>query len=273
MAMTSCRECGQPVSTEASACPHCGVGSPTAAPSSTVVPSAPAPARSSRSTVVWLVGGGVVAVLVGGYFLGKSQGWFPAGSIDSEQVASVIAARYTQISGHPVEVTCPPIPQQKGKISDCTATRPDTGQSTQVFVTQIDTAGHFTYQPADASVLVAAGLLPSEPVASAAPELSAEDAAKQNDKGWVLESFAAQGSGGTAMTARIKNANAGTCTAFFTMTLMQGGTVLATWHGSADSVGSGQTVSVTLLSADTLHQGVKADAFQFQTDTSIPTGP
>lgn len=32
MAIKPCRECGQQVSTEAAACPHCGVPSPTGAP-------------------------------------------------------------------------------------------------------------------------------------------------------------------------------------------------------------------------------------------------
>lgn len=275
MSLTACRECGQPVSTEAESCPHCGISQP--AP--VAMPSAPpftetdaAPATKGRRRPIWIAVAAAAAIVIGGFFIGQNQGWFPTGSLDSSQVTTVIADRYTQISGQTIDVTCPAIPKQKGRISDCTATVAGTGQSTTVFVKQVDGAGHFTFQPADASILVAT-LAPSTPgatdTAPAAPELSAEDAGKQNDKGWVLQSFKAKIDEYDDLTAvtRVTNRNPTTSTAFFTITLNRSGAIIATLHGVVNSVAPGQTVTVDFTSTD--HIDTKAFTYQFQADTSF----
>lgn len=248
-------------------------------PAPPLIETDPPSTRSSWRNVIWPVAiVGALVVIVAGYEIGKNQGWFATGSMDSNQVAAQISERYTKISGQQIDVTCPSIPQQKGKISDCTATVAGTGQTTTVFVTQIDTGGHFSYQPEDSSILVAATPPDASPVeAPAAPELSAEDAAKENDKGWVLESTSYKTDLGDTLgvVMRVKNANADTATGVFTMTILDGGSVLATYQGSAQAVPAGQTVTVDTFSTNSLSISrartllrSKGAEFQFQTDAS-----
>lgn len=129
-------------------------------------------------------------------------------------------------------------------------------------------------QPLSSSLVTAEPSPPDEVQESSAapPALSADDAGKQNDKGWVLENYSAHPSyaGDLTMIARIKNANRGTSSGFFTMSLLNGAAVVATWHGVANGVTTGTTVTVTMLTQDSVPKGVKASEMQFQTDTSLP---
>lgn len=161
MAMTSCRECGQPVSTEASACPHCGVGSPARVPSDAAAPDVRAPGlrwlAPPGGMNGWLglcILAGLACIAWGGYQVGQDRGWFSSGTVDATQVESTISQHFTEVTGHPVTAQCGSISAKKGKISDCTATRSDTGKSTPVFVTMIDGDGHYTIQAGDPFAIV-----------------------------------------------------------------------------------------------------------------------
>lgn len=71
MAMTSCRECGQPVSTEASTCPHCGIGQLTSHPPIVQPVGVGAPVGSGPSSAASL-GILVVVLIVLGLIFGPS---------------------------------------------------------------------------------------------------------------------------------------------------------------------------------------------------------
>jgi hypothetical protein len=103
--------------------------------------------------------------------------------------------------------------------------------------------------------------------------LSAADAAKQNDKGWVLETYRLHrdAAGSPQMTARIKNANDVESTAAFTATLLLNDeTPLITWHGSAFKVPALTTVTVEMVTTDPVPPtGPGQVHLQFQVDSSV----
>lgn len=110
----------------------------------------------------------------------------------------------------------------------------------------------------------------SEPQAPPAVVLPPGSEGKQNDKGWVLQSMKVQddGTGGVKAVTRITNANEVTSTAFFTITLSQGGAITATLHSVVNSVAAGQTVTAEFFSTDQINSS--EFTYQFQADTSLP---
>jgi hypothetical protein len=103
---------------------------------------------------------------------------------------------------------------------------------------------------------------------SPVPVIPAADGSKQNDKGWVLQSFKPQIGDFDQFEgiARITNYNSETSNAVFTFTISQGGGIVATMKGSVSEVASGQTVTVDLYSED--HMNTKTFTYEFQTDIS-----
>lgn len=73
MALKSCRECGADVSTQAEACPRCGVPNPTWVSMASVgrTPRI-APLETRRGILPWIMIGGLVCVLV---VVGAREGW------------------------------------------------------------------------------------------------------------------------------------------------------------------------------------------------------
>lgn len=114
---------------------------------------------------------------------------------------------------------------------------------------------------------------PAEPPVATEMPLSAADDAKQHDKGWVLESYAprADGYGGVTTIARVKNVHLTAQAGVFTLTLLRGETVVASFQGSARGVSPGQVVTVEMVTdstaAEILAGGTHADV-EFQTDTT-----
>lgn len=129
MSLVSCRECGQQISTEATACPACGVPGP-----SSLV-------KAPRASRRWLlVGASVLAVLV---LLRVGAAVFhPAPQeLDGASIAAEIR------SGLPAErAYCPArVPETEGKIVDCIA-QSGSGHPVSIRVTLDDSDGHFHYE-------------------------------------------------------------------------------------------------------------------------------
>lgn len=74
MALLPCRECGQQVSTEASICPHCGVGRPTEEPAATPVAQVSTPGSSNSVVVGVLIGIGILALIFAAPSILRSMG-------------------------------------------------------------------------------------------------------------------------------------------------------------------------------------------------------
>lgn len=111
---------------------------------------------------------------------------------------------------------------------------------------------------------------PDDP-SPAVPDIPAADASKQNDKGWVLQSFKASIDVNNQLeaTARITNDNEDTSSAVFTITMSSGGQIIGTLHGSAQSARPGQTMTVGFYSTDPPPSG--SFTYEFQTDMSYPS--
>lgn len=115
--------------------------------------------------------------------------------------------------------------------------------------------------------------LPADPppVPTEAP-LSAADDAKQHDKGWVLESYTphADDFGGVSTIARVKNVHLTPQTGVFTITLLRGEVLVASFRGSASSVAPGQVVTVEMVTDATAKDVVAGSpkTVEFQTDTT-----
>lgn len=159
MAMTRCRECEEPVSTEASACPHCGVGEPATATVPPEVGTGDANADASGSGLdarTWLAIGGVLVAVVFAYF--GYEHFFGGVTASGSQVEAEIVDRYSHLiptEPVPLSAHCPSsVRLHKGKIVDCSVTRLDTNQTTAVFITAVDDSGHFQMQVEDPSVLI-----------------------------------------------------------------------------------------------------------------------
>lgn len=134
MAMTTCQECGKDVSDQARACPHCGTPGPADA--------SPSPRKLPR----WVIPAAGVALVALAALIGVQTGLIPVSRMDDYQIEPVIEKDLSETFGGRVEVDCPDkIWQQKGRITDCTATLPS-GRTGQVFVEQVDAGGHFRFQ-------------------------------------------------------------------------------------------------------------------------------
>ena len=93
MALKPCRECGKPISTEATTCPHCGVASPTATGKPVVIEATSKRFKTFQAaggaaivfSVILMVAGSLTAgAIIGGlgivlYVYGRAGGWWHHG--------------------------------------------------------------------------------------------------------------------------------------------------------------------------------------------------
>lgn len=172
MSLTACRECHQPVSTEAATCPHCGVGAPAPVVVGELPKAPPLPPGAAdpmggpplqirgvtgidySNPLTYLIIIATVAVLGGGYF--AYQHFLGGVQVTGSQVEATIEERFQTINDKAsLSASCPDtVTLRKDKIVDCSLERTDKGTTTHVFITGTDNSGHFTMQVEDPRILI-----------------------------------------------------------------------------------------------------------------------
>lgn len=135
--MTYCPGCGQ-VADDKPFCGNCGTALTVPAPSPAVA--------GSRRFPRWVIPAAGVALVGVAALIGVQTGLIPVSRMGGYQIEPVIEKNLSETFDGRVEVDCPErIWQQKGRITDCTATMPS-GREGQVYVEQVDAGGHFRFE-------------------------------------------------------------------------------------------------------------------------------